>query len=827
MDRTTIDFGIDLGTTNSAVAVLDKTEPEVFKNNENSEFTPSVVHIDQRERLYVGERAKQRLFDDPENTYAEFKRQMGHEKAFVFSRSQRKLSPVELSAEVLKSLKESVKKRSGEDMQAAVITVPAAFEAPQTKATMEAAKLAGFGDSPLLQEPVAAALAYGFQSEDEKVFWLVYDLGGGTFDAAVIQVRDGVISVVNHRGDNLLGGKNIDWLIVEQLLIPAVEKKLKLGDFRRDNPKWSAAIAKLKARAEEAKILLSNDDVVDLTVDPLFVRAGGEAVSFEFELTRAALERLIDPVIESSINMCQRVLSEKGLAPEHLAKVILVGGPTLTPHLRNRLSETLRVPLEYREDPLTVVARGAAVFARTQRLMAAPAKPTVVGQFAVQLEYKPVDVEQEPLIGGKVMAAAGQSLSGFTMEFVNSEARPPWRSGKIKVNPDGNFFATLWAEKGRANNFVLDLCDASGRSQKVLPDRLSYTIGVTISEQPLLHSLGVALANNEMRWFLEKGTPLPAKKRVILRTAREIRAGQSGSALKVPIMEGENTRADRNQVVGTLEITADQVRRTVPPGQEIEITIEIDASRQISTRAYLPMLEEEFEKVIELHYEKRDAGQMRKDLEEQKKRLQDLRTKASTTQDEGATREVQKLEGERLVERVEAAVGSASTDDDAANQAHDDLSKLQEAADRIEDALEWPALVARAEAELEVERQILGNPEYGVTKEERGLFAALESELGRAIQLRDVALVKRKTNELDRLGIVIATRQPAFWVGQFRQLENRRATMRNQGEAQSLFAQGERAMRGNDLEGLKSAIRALAALLPDDSTTQKIKSDVI
>ncbi len=248
MARTTIDYGIDLGTTNSSIAVLAGTEVKVFRNNDGFEYTPSAVWIDKSNRIHVGLLAKRYLEEDPENSCCEFKLQMGTNTAYKLAASGRQMLPEELSAEVLKSLKADVRRDTGEDIPTAVITVPAAFDLPQSAATKRAGELAGLADCPLLQEPVAAALAYGFQSESDRVFWLIYDFGGGTFDAAVVQVRDGVVQVVNHGGDNMLGGKLIDWAIVEQLFIPALTRGRRLGDFRRGNPRWRKAISSSRPR---------------------------------------------------------------------------------------------------------------------------------------------------------------------------------------------------------------------------------------------------------------------------------------------------------------------------------------------------------------------------------------------------------------------------------------------------------------------------------------------------------------------------------------------------------------------------------------------------
>ena len=234
MQRTTIDFGIDLGTTNSTIAVIDGVDARVIPNKVGSGITPSAIWIDPRGRLQVGQEAKQRaLVSDSENGDLEFKLRMGlgAQGKKVFVRSGRAMLPEELSSEVLKSLKIDVQTNMGEELRAAVICVPAAFENSQTNATMKAAKLAGFGLSPLLLEPVAASLAYGFQTESENVYWMVYDFGGGTFDAAVMRIRDGLIQVVSYDGNNFRGGKLIDWDIVTKKLIPSLGQQFNLPDF--------------------------------------------------------------------------------------------------------------------------------------------------------------------------------------------------------------------------------------------------------------------------------------------------------------------------------------------------------------------------------------------------------------------------------------------------------------------------------------------------------------------------------------------------------------------------------------------------------------------
>ena len=324
MNRTTIDFGIDLGTTNSAIAVLKGVSTEIIKNNRDADITPSAVYIDKKGNIRRGEAAKSRFVDEEDDVYLEFKRRMGTDHVYKFRSSGQQRKPEELSAEILKSLKADVQQKTGEVVESAVITVPAAFELHQCDATRKAADLAGFKQSPLLQEPVAAALAYGFQTDSQKAYRLVYDFGGGTFDAALIKSEDGSIHVVNHGGDNFLGGSDIDWAIVEKLLIPRLLEQHSLEDFTRGNKKWRRAFALLKRAAEMAKIEVSSYETTTLDCCR-FNDDAGNTIEFECDLPLADVIRIAEPTILRSVEITKRVLKEKNLPKESVERLILVG----------------------------------------------------------------------------------------------------------------------------------------------------------------------------------------------------------------------------------------------------------------------------------------------------------------------------------------------------------------------------------------------------------------------------------------------------------------------------------------------------------------------
>src|SRR5580700_11242100 len=273
----TIDYGIDLGTTNSCIARWEGGSVRVFQNNDQMNVTPSAVHIQKTGRVIVGRRAYAALLTDTDNVSIEFKRWMGQKDRKRFPAAQRELSAEELSAEVLKSLREDVRRQAGADVATAVITVPAAFGALQCEATARAAELAGLQEAPLLQEPIAAAIGYGARPESANQRWLVFDLGGGTLDIAVVSTREGRLNVLEHRGNNLLGGKDIDRSIVEHVLFPALEASY---DFRASGPQAARSILlpRLRIKAEEAKIDLSTDTQVVISLFDLGKDDSGEPI---------------------------------------------------------------------------------------------------------------------------------------------------------------------------------------------------------------------------------------------------------------------------------------------------------------------------------------------------------------------------------------------------------------------------------------------------------------------------------------------------------------------------------------------------------------------
>lgn len=822
MNRTTIDFGIDLGTTNSAIAVFMGAQGEptrIIKNTtdgNDADITPSAVYINKKGALRVGRRAKDRVVDEDEDVHIEFKRQMGTDHVYQFQSSGRGCKPEELSAEILKSLRADVQQRTGELVEASVITVPAAFELHQCDATRKAAQLAGFKQSPLLQEPVAAALAYGFRVDQEKAYWLVYDFGGGTFDAAIIKSEEGTIHVAHHGGDNFLGGSNIDWAVVEKLVAPQVVKALGLRDFIRGNKQWRRNFLILKHFAEIAKIDLSRNERA--TLECKLEDDDGEKIDFECELTRDEVVNIVEPIILRSVEISRRVLKAQKLGKEAIKKVILVGGPTLAPYFREILATQLGIPLDHNVDPLTVVASGAAVFAGTQRLdMRAVAQP-VAGEFQLELAkaFKPVGLDSAPMVGGKVSGVATQDFTGFTLELVNTKTQ--WRSGKVSLRPDGVFVTNLHAEKGERNIFAVELLDANGRRQKITPDTLTYTIGIGGDvEQPLINSMGIALANNEYDKILEKGRGLPQKATRDYRTVTPIRQGRSEDVFKIPVVEGENENADRNRKVGELIVNAENIKRDLPAGSEVEVTLKMDESRIITLTAYVPLLDEEFSWKREMIHHQPSPDELRRDYEAEMRRFREVKSKAATAAGETTEKLVEEVESSPLANEVKDLLASAKGDPTAALQGEKRLLELKLKLDEVADALEWPALISEARDCLADLQKIADQHGTSQQKQKAETFA---NDVDTIIREHKPDRLRKKIEQIVRLYYEIVMAQPGWWVYQFQRMEEQQPAMSDQAKAGRLLGQGRDCLEKNNAAGLQNVVRQLWDLLPDKTAEE-------
>jgi molecular chaperone DnaK len=346
--------GIDLGTTNSLVAHMRGDRPEIIANEGGKRLTPSIVGLDRHDKIHVGDTAKNQLVAMPDRTVAEVKRLMGSSSKLKLG--AREYTPQEVSAFILKRLKDDAERFLGESVAEAVITVPAYFTDAQRQATKDAGELAGFRVDRILNEPTAAALAYGLDHLDKEQFVLVFDLGGGTFDVSVLEMFEGVLDVKASSGNNHLGGGDFDRAVADWLALE-FEKAHGL-DLRKD----VKAMVRLKAAAEQAKIELSSMSATTIMLPFLAVAKGGaEPLSLEMELTRQKLEELIGPMIRSTIEPVETALRDAKLDKSRITDVVLVGGSSRIPLVQSLLHDYFGKEARRGVHPDEAIALGAAV----------------------------------------------------------------------------------------------------------------------------------------------------------------------------------------------------------------------------------------------------------------------------------------------------------------------------------------------------------------------------------------------------------------------------------------------------------------------------------
>jgi molecular chaperone DnaK len=418
---------------------------------------------------------------------------MGTAETIRFERLDSSLTPEEVSAEILKSLKEDVTRKYPDfSTIAAVITIPAYFSSLQAEATKRAGQIAGFKHVVLLQEPIAAAMAYGFDNSDDQN-WLVYDLGGGTFDVALISSKDGILTVLGHSGDNFLGGKDFDLKIVDEIIKPAILEKFTFKNFDRSSEKYKSVFARLKAVAEAAKIELSQYEKVTLEIEDIGKDDDNNEVYVSIDFTKQQFEDLIRPFVKKTVDLAKKTLLESGVQSAAVSRIVLVGGPTQIPFIRETLEKEFKLAIDTSIDPLTVVARGACVYGLSQRIpqdFLLEDRPTNNEERKLELHYDAMTAEDESTVTGKIDSLKGvdedyfiqiQSDSGF------------YSSSKIRLK-NGKFFDTVAIEKSKTNTYWLYLFDKDGNTVPVFPDSFSITHGLTVSGAPIPHTISVAIA---------------------------------------------------------------------------------------------------------------------------------------------------------------------------------------------------------------------------------------------------------------------------------------------------------------------------------------------
>jgi len=813
MNNQNIQIGIDLGTTHSEIAINNKGNIEIVKNIYQDEFTPSVFGVDKFKNKIVGKKAYEKLYlhyseEDEANCIAEVKRLMGSPEKNFFSRLDKSLLPEEISAEILKSLKEDVLRKYPDfDTSSVVITVPASFSTLQSEATKRAGKLAGFEYVVLLQEPIAAAIAYGFTNAKNEN-WLVYDLGGGTFDAALISYQDGLLNILGHEGDNFLGGKNFDWLIVDKIIVPKLDKEYKLKNFTRDNKKYHAVYAILKGKAEDAKIELSQVPKTTIEIENIGKDIEGKEIYTQIEITRKEFEALIEPSITKSIKLIKKTVKDTGVKASSISRIILIGGPTQIPYVRERLNNDFEAKIDTSVDPFTAVAYGACVFAtgqKTPKKNISRTNKDKKQKYDLTLNYESLTSDTDTMISG-IIEQLRQADKEYYIQIQSESGL--FSSPKLKLKSGGKFFETIPLEKNKNNLFWVYLFDNKGNSLPLSTDSFSITQGLTIKGIPLPNSIGVSyLENNEEKFFVyfEKGNILPLKKTSTFHSARKLDKN-TNNILPIKIYEGEANNPKNNTFVCGLDIKGEKLPYDLPIGTDIDITININESRELDVNIYIPVIDLSDNARATIMDEKIDLNNLEKEYEEQKDEVKKIEDVCSSDE---------KSNLNSTIDNINISLRNANTDEDEKRKVVKEIKELKNTIEQVKKNKELPRLISEfKEVSINVEKMI---KEYGIQSDkEKNLdqLGSLSKEGEKAIEDKDKKLLSRINEQLHDLAVRVYYSNPSSWLYHYQELSSGKYKFTNNQEAQYYLDRGRKAIDLNDTEELKRCCLNLFKLLP-------------
>jgi len=751
MARLKIDFGIDLGTTNSAIAVMDKGKVKMHRTDTRGETMPSCVMINKKSFI-LGDKAftkltkdKQKAFSNPEfqsNIFTEFKRTMGNSVKYkTDEKIGVELSSEELSAEVLKTLKNYV---DGESVKSAVITIPASFEMNQINATKKAAKLAGIEYVELVQEPYAAAIAYGVESTNKNGFWLVFDFGGGTFDSALVKVTDGIIKVIDTEGDNFLGGKNLDEAIVDEIFIPYLKDRFSIKSIINNQEKFTSFKEMWKPLAEDAKNQLSYKNEHPILTD-LYEEYGeddeGEDFEIDLTITREQLKEVIEPFIQKAIDYCKVLLNRNNLDGYSLGELILVGGPTLSPVVREMLETQIKKP-NISVDPMTVVAKGAAIYASNIDNSIDPvtideennlSDNTQTSEVKLHLDYDSMVVGEETFVNLKTKKE-GKSV------FVEiSREDGAFKSEKVEINDIGNVIELSLVSGD--NNFRISAYDEKGNKLESEPNSFYIKEGTAPGGATLTHTVCIEVFDKKSNkkllkkiTGLEKDKTLPANGVFNgLTTIKQIRPGMD-DFIEIPIYQGiPETKAISNNHVHTVRITGDDLPALLPEGSIADLKINFSKGSEINGSINFIDLDFEFP----LNIENKESEITEEWLEQKIRETEiDLRNVDSS----------QKNELQEKIKKVNTLFENKKTEAGRL-EARAELQKIAREIELNENQNEWPKLEKTLKEEfyrLEKANNELGDDK---TKEVVNQFRL---QLDEIIRSKDVKLGNSLLEEIKK-----------------------------------------------------------------------------
>jgi molecular chaperone DnaK len=821
----TINFGIDLGTTNSAIAKFVKGEVIIFSNPQDygRNTLPSVVSY-KKDKITVGNKAKEFLEKDPKSVVGVFKRKMGTAESFKIKSINESKTPIELSAQVLKELKTFV--NTGDTLDAVVITIPASFDTIQSNATKEAGIQAGFKQVVLLQEPIAASLAYANMKKEREMKdgqWLVYDLGGGTFDVALIKIKEGEMKVLDHEGDNFLGGADFDNLIVEKLVIPKILEKYSFSNLEDEmksaSGKLNGKYYSLLHKAEKAKIDLSAKTSADFEIDG-FEDEEGNSVDMEIVITRSEFNELIKPYIDGTIEMIKKIITRNSLKPVDVQYTLMVGGSTYIPYVRSRVEEVLQIPANCEIDPTTAVAIGAAYYAAT--------KPKEISKgdnnkkhtaISIKASYNKASKEKEELFAARITG----DVTGLSYRILRQDGG--YDSGIKKLSDRINIDLPL--VDGAYNFFTLAVYDEQNNVVETDIEPIGINSGFGISGQPIPEDICLEVddydnpGKTRLELIFQKNSVLPLRKQVTFPLNKGMIKGNEEDFIIINIVEGSHLALPQsNKGIGFLKVTGNQIKRDVAKGSDVEITLSITESRDLTISIYLNMADQEFKQTFNPKVRHTPIDYLKDDVLTLSESL-DLEIQEATAKEDyetaGALNKLKK-EMDTVSEETENL-----TNDDVTDKRYQLEDKKRKIAQEIDSATKSKRIQQVKAHYFEIKEECSEMLDENGNDHERKTYNDIVAQEEAFFATNSPLKIQEKSDELHAIVGKMKWRNPEFLKGIFQYCKNNQARMNDAEEAKSHIDAGNFAIASENWDRLKEINFNLLDLLPS-GTKDKITS---
>ena len=839
-----IKFGIDLGTTNSAISRVEKGKVTIIKSDLQKDTVPSCVNFNKKKLITVGDRSfNQRKTDalralkakksDDKNVYIEFKRTMGSDKMYPSSFMEKDFSSEELSSELLKKLKSFV---TDEEFKSVIITVPAMFNDNQKAATARAGELAGFSQVELLQEPIAAALSYGMDSDLKDANIVVFDFGGGTFDVALISVEDGIFQVKDTEGDNWLGGKDLDDAIVQEILIPYLKENYSINSYLENDDIKGLLNAVLKSYAEDIKINLSFNNTYNVLTDlgVLPEDDDGEEMELDIDVTSEDMKRILSPIFKKATDLTNKLLKRNNLTGNKVTSLLLVGGPTYSPILREMLTKEICKP-DTSVDPMTVVAKGAAIYATNFDInedIVNDMRDDTKIQLSVIYESQSVEEEENVVMKIDKDNTEGEVPDKCFVELTREDGG--FSSGKVKFDDVGEVIE-VDLMKGKPNNFNINLYDEKGSKLDCQPTDFTIIHGIKTGNATLPYNYGVEIYDSiiEKTVFktikgVEKNNTYPANgEKSGLKTLKDLLPG-SKSEIKIPIYQGEidaeDTRCINCTPVHTIKIKGGDIPKLLPKGSEINIFLKVVSDSDLSAVVEIPYLDLNLDYIFDKQVQKGVS------VDDVNQELSMLKSEIKATEESGGSVDKSKLDSlNKNLNDITNDFNNNKSDYDTLMKTREHLKECFKELDLIDNESSWPTVEEQLKKdfyELEDKTKDIDNPNIKSSVEQ------IRTQVNSILEKKDVKAGKELSIVIVAMLFKLIDEQHGvhLYIGIIQNMNSTFDTLdwSDSSKARMLIDQGLREASSNPSKvRMVSIVQALYQLLPISPGSKSGPEDIL